>query len=144
MPRAAALRPLPGDASAMISASAVRVMALACLVLIILASIETYNTAFSGLSDADAVRQGAELKRRWLTATGQRSPVLDHDARTLRHLVDYLRSCSGLQVFRLECDGALVAGLVSVVQERQVAAFVSAFDPRLTALRRAPWRSSSS
>ncbi len=83
----------------------------------------------SGRDDAIFERM-IELKRQWLAATGQRSVVLDHDACTLRHLFDYLRSCSCLQVFRLECDGVLVAGLVSVVQERQVAAFFSAFDPR--------------
>ncbi len=71
-----------------------------------------------------------QLKRAWLVATGRRNRLLDDDARTLRHLASSLQRQGVLQVFSLNCDDALVAGLVSILYEDRTAVFFSAFDPR--------------
>ena len=46
----------------MIKPKTIRYIVYACLILAILVSIEIYNTAFSGLSEDDAVKQGADMR----------------------------------------------------------------------------------
>ncbi len=83
-----------------------------------------------GSNDAAKLDRMIELKRDWLTATGKQSSVLEHDGRTLRSQIAYLQSCGALQLFSIECDDALAAGLVSIVHNNHVAPLFSAFDPR--------------
>ena len=78
----------------------------------------------------DKLERMIELKQQWLTSSGRRNRIFDHDARTLRLLVAYLQASGTMQLFSLDCDAQLVAGLVSIVDKGQVAAFFAAFDPR--------------
>ena len=82
---------------------------------------------------ADAARKLERmivLKRDWLKTTGQQSRLLDDDARILRGLVACLQEQQALQLFSLDCDGDLVAGLISIVDGTQSKTFFSAFDPQ--------------
>ncbi len=84
----------------------------------------------TGADAARKLEQMIDFKRQWLQATNRRSPMLRDDARRLRSLVAYLQDRGALQLFSLDCNGELVAGLVSIVHGQQVAPFFSAFDPR--------------
>lgn len=83
-----------------------------------------------GSAEPAKLERMIELKQRWLVSSGRRNRLFDHDARALRQLVAYLRASGAMQLFSLDCDGRLVAGLVSIVDKGRVAAFFAAFDPR--------------
>ncbi len=83
-----------------------------------------------GADAPEAVERLIALKRHWLAANRQRNVLLDDDARILRGLMAYLRDRGALQVLSLHCGDEVVAGLVSIVDESEAAAFLTAFDPR--------------
>ena len=83
-----------------------------------------------GADAPETVERLIALKRQWLAANRQRNVLLDDDARILRELMAYLQGRGALQVLSLHCGGEVAAGLVSIVDESEAAAFLTAFDPR--------------
>ncbi|MFC5553732.1 GNAT family N-acetyltransferase [Methylobacterium iners] len=71
----------------------------------------------------------AELKRKWLAATGKVSDLYDDGSQTLAALVDVLAEAGILRIFVLECDGTAIAIAVNFEQAGRMMAFVTAYDP---------------
>ena len=70
------------------------------------------------------------LKREWLVSTGQSNRLLDNDARTLRALIAELVRQGVVQVFSLDCGGAIVAASVNILHRGRMQAFFATYDPR--------------
>lgn len=73
-----------------------------------------------------------ELKRGWLRATQQHSPLLDGDPRLLPALVDALSRMGVLSAFVLEVGDTLAAGSINLQEGRRMLAFFAAYDPKFS------------
>jgi CelD/BcsL family acetyltransferase involved in cellulose biosynthesis len=69
------------------------------------------------------------LKRRWLVQHTRESDLFEEGEPVLAALVDALSRAGVLRVFVLECNGAMVAVSVNIVQHNVMMAFVTTFDP---------------
>lgn len=70
----------------------------------------------------------AELKRDWLVRSGNTSSLLADDAAPFRALVRVLAAEKLLRIFVLECDGAVAAAAVNLVERGRMMAFFAAYD----------------
>lgn len=96
---------------------------------------ETGPTAFRLVAADEAlgpiVDRLAELKREWAGRQGVAPPLLADDAYALHHLVGAMAASGRLRLFLLQCDGAIVAGAVAVVEHGTTMIYLIAHDSAL-------------
>lgn len=69
------------------------------------------------------------LKRRWLALHTRESELFEEGEPVLAALVDALSRAGVLRVFVLECNDAMVAVSINIVQHNVMMAFVTTYDP---------------
>ncbi|MFN3670432.1 MAG: GNAT family N-acetyltransferase [Bosea sp. (in: a-proteobacteria)] len=78
---------------------------------------------------APVLERVAALKRKWLERHGRASDLFDEGAAALPALVGELRRLGVLRLFVLECDEAIVAVSINLIQRNRMMAFVTTYDP---------------
>ncbi len=74
----------------------------------------------------------SELKRRWLAQHSRESDLFQEGEPILAALVDVLARAGVLRIFVIECNGAMVAVSINIVQHDVMMAFVTTYDPEFS------------
>lgn len=74
----------------------------------------------------------ALLKRRWLVQQSLESDLFHEGESVLAALVDVLARAGVLRIFVIECNGAMVAVSINIVQHDVMMAFVTTYDPEFS------------
>ncbi|MER8653458.1 GNAT family N-acetyltransferase [Mesorhizobium sp. M0847] len=94
---------------------------------------ETGEAKFRLLSADESLQPLLErlsaLKRRWLEKHTRESDLFEEGEPVLAALVDALSGAGVLRIFVLECNGAMVAVSINIVQHNVMMAFVTTYDP---------------
>ncbi|PLP55795.1 GNAT family N-acetyltransferase [Mesorhizobium loti] len=72
------------------------------------------------------------LKRRWLVQNSRESDLFQEGESVLAALVDVLARAGVLRIFVIECNGAMVAVSINIVQHDVMMAFVTTYDPEFS------------
>lgn len=72
------------------------------------------------------------LKRRWLEQHARESDLFQEGEAVLAALVDVLARAGVLRIFVIECNGAMVAVSINIVQNDVMMAFVTTYDPEFS------------